>query len=101
MTRFGNALTEYSPQMEAFEYAGEQESGPVFNEQQEMELAAEFLEISSEQELENFLGAHCTGIESVFALRQRLDLSRAACAVGAVGARFSLKSKLEPGAIAR
>ncbi len=52
-------------------------------------------------ELQNFLGAHCTGIESVFGLRQKLELSRASCAVGAVGARFSLKSGLDPGAIAR
>ena len=52
-------------------------------------------------ELGNFLGAHCTGIESVFGLRQRLDLSRTACSVGAVGARFGLKSGLDPGAIAK
>jgi 7,8-dihydropterin-6-yl-methyl-4-(beta-D-ribofuranosyl)aminobenzene 5'-phosphate synthase len=52
-------------------------------------------------ELQNLLGAHCTGIEAVFGIRQRLELSRAACAVGAVGARFSLKSGLDPGAIAR
>jgi 7,8-dihydropterin-6-yl-methyl-4-(beta-D-ribofuranosyl)aminobenzene 5'-phosphate synthase len=51
--------------------------------------------------LENFLGGHCTGIESVFGLRQRLSLARGSCAVGAVGSRFSLKSGLEPGAIAR
>jgi 7,8-dihydropterin-6-yl-methyl-4-(beta-D-ribofuranosyl)aminobenzene 5'-phosphate synthase len=51
--------------------------------------------------LANLLGAHCTGIESVFGLRQRLDLTRAACAVGAVGARFNLQSGLDPGAIAR
>jgi 7,8-dihydropterin-6-yl-methyl-4-(beta-D-ribofuranosyl)aminobenzene 5'-phosphate synthase len=51
--------------------------------------------------LENFLGAHCTGIESVFGLRQRLSLGRPSCAVGAVGSRFSLKSGLNPGAIAR
>jgi 7,8-dihydropterin-6-yl-methyl-4-(beta-D-ribofuranosyl)aminobenzene 5'-phosphate synthase len=51
--------------------------------------------------LANLLGAHCTGIESVFGLRQRLGLSRAACAVGAVGARFSLESGIDPGAIAR
>jgi uncharacterized protein (DUF697 family) len=56
MNTYGNTLTEYSPQMEAYEYAGEQES-PVFNEQQEMELAAELLEVSNEQELENFLGS--------------------------------------------
>jgi 7,8-dihydropterin-6-yl-methyl-4-(beta-D-ribofuranosyl)aminobenzene 5'-phosphate synthase len=49
----------------------------------------------------NFLGAHCTGIEPVFGLRQRLGLTRATCAVGAVGARFSLETGLDPGAIAR
>ena len=41
------------------------------------------------------------GIEAVFGLRQRLELNRNTCAVGAVGARFSLKSGLDPGAIAR
>jgi hypothetical protein len=57
MSTFGNPLTEYNPQME-YEYAGEQESGEgVFNEQQEMELASELLEVTNEQELENFLGS--------------------------------------------
>ncbi len=51
--------------------------------------------------VQNFLGAHCTGIEAVFGLRQRLELPRTSCAVGAVGARFSLKSGIDPGAIAR
>jgi 7,8-dihydropterin-6-yl-methyl-4-(beta-D-ribofuranosyl)aminobenzene 5'-phosphate synthase len=51
--------------------------------------------------LANLLGAHCTGIEAVFGIRQRLNLARTTCAVGAVGARFSLKSGLDPGAIAR
>jgi len=51
--------------------------------------------------IKNLLGAHCTGIEAVFGLRQRLGLSRAACAVGAVGARFDLEAGLDPGAIAR
>jgi arylsulfatase A-like enzyme/metal-dependent hydrolase (beta-lactamase superfamily II) len=51
--------------------------------------------------LGNLLGAHCTGIEAVFGLRQRLGLTRATCAVGAVGARFSLEAGLEPGLIAR
>jgi 7,8-dihydropterin-6-yl-methyl-4-(beta-D-ribofuranosyl)aminobenzene 5'-phosphate synthase len=54
-----------------------------------------------EMELANLLGAHCTGIEAVFGLRQRLHLGRANCAVGAVGARFNLRSGLDPGAIAR
>src|SRR5882672_9047531 len=57
MSTYGNALTEYNPQMETYEYEGEHESGEsVFNEQQEMELAAELLEVTNEQELENFLG---------------------------------------------
>jgi len=51
--------------------------------------------------LGNLLGAHCTGIEPVFELRQRLGLARANCAVGAVGARFHLDTGLDPGAIAR
>ena len=50
--------------------------------------------------VQNLLGAHCTGIEAVFGLRQRLGLPRGACCVGAVGSRFSLKSGLDPGAIA-
>ncbi len=54
-----------------------------------------------DMELANLLGAHCTGIEAVFGLRQRLALDRANCAVGAVGARFSLRDGLDPGAIAR
>jgi arylsulfatase A-like enzyme/metal-dependent hydrolase (beta-lactamase superfamily II) len=49
----------------------------------------------------NLLGAHCTGIEAVFGLRQRLGLTRATCAVGAVGARFSLEAGIDPGLIAR
>ncbi len=49
----------------------------------------------------NFLGAHCTGIEPVYELRQRLGLSRANCSVGAVGSRFTLRDGLQPGALAR
>jgi 7,8-dihydropterin-6-yl-methyl-4-(beta-D-ribofuranosyl)aminobenzene 5'-phosphate synthase len=52
-------------------------------------------------EVKQFLGAHCTGIESVFALRERLGLDRKSCAVGAVGARFDLQAGLNPGQIAR
>jgi len=42
-------------------------------------------------ELSNFLGAHCTGIEPVYQLRQRLGQSRGHCSVGAVGSRFTLR----------
>ena len=62
MSGYGSALTEYSPQMEAeFEYPqefeGEYETEGIFNEQEEMELAAELLEVTNEQELEQFLGS--------------------------------------------
>jgi hypothetical protein len=61
MNGFGNPLTEYSPQMETFEYPqGEEEftgeSAGVFNETQEMELASELLEVANEEELDHFLG---------------------------------------------
>jgi hypothetical protein len=53
----GNPFTDYSPEMEQFEF--EQSFGEVpgvFSEAQEMQLASELLEINNEQELEQFLG---------------------------------------------
>jgi 7,8-dihydropterin-6-yl-methyl-4-(beta-D-ribofuranosyl)aminobenzene 5'-phosphate synthase len=50
--------------------------------------------------VQNFLGAHCTGIEAVCSLRQRLGLDRRTCVVGAVGAGFDLKKGIRPGTIA-
>jgi 7,8-dihydropterin-6-yl-methyl-4-(beta-D-ribofuranosyl)aminobenzene 5'-phosphate synthase len=50
--------------------------------------------------LANVLGAHCTGIESVYALRQRLSLDRQHCVVGAVGSGFDLEHGILPGTIA-
>lgn len=52
-------------------------------------------------QVENFLGAHCTGIEAVYRIRQLLGLSRRNCAVGAVGGGFTLGKGIDPGAIAR
>ena len=49
----------------------------------------------------NLLGAHCTGIESVYRLRALLALARRTCAVAAVGGRFTLEGGLAPGVIAR
>jgi 7,8-dihydropterin-6-yl-methyl-4-(beta-D-ribofuranosyl)aminobenzene 5'-phosphate synthase len=51
-------------------------------------------------ELANLLGAHCTGIEAVYVLRQRLKLDRRHCIVGAVGAGFDLETGIRPGTIA-
>ena len=46
------------------------------------------------------VGAHCTGIEAVYRLRQRLNLSRQSAVVGAVGATFTLGEGIHPGLIA-
>jgi 7,8-dihydropterin-6-yl-methyl-4-(beta-D-ribofuranosyl)aminobenzene 5'-phosphate synthase len=51
--------------------------------------------------LRNLMGAHCTGIEAVYGLRQRLGLRRGACVVGAVGASFELGKGLDPLELAR
>jgi hypothetical protein len=59
MSTFSNPLTEYSPQMEAFEFSSGEfgEGRGVFNESDEMELAAELLQINDEKELDQFLGS--------------------------------------------
>ncbi len=51
--------------------------------------------------LENFLGAHCTGIEAVYKIRELTGLNRRRGSVGAVGAVFELGKGLDPGSIAR
>lgn len=51
--------------------------------------------------LQNFMGAHCTGIEAVYKLRQLAGLNRQTCSVGAVGGVFELGKKMDPGQIAR
>jgi hypothetical protein len=55
MSTFANPLTEYTPQMETFEFGGTSPGG-VFSEDEEMELASELLELRDEQELDHFLG---------------------------------------------
>jgi 7,8-dihydropterin-6-yl-methyl-4-(beta-D-ribofuranosyl)aminobenzene 5'-phosphate synthase len=51
--------------------------------------------------LQNFLGAHCTGIEATYRIRELTGLSRQTAAVGAVGAEFRLGEGLKPGNISR
>lgn len=51
--------------------------------------------------LQNLLGAHCTGIEAVYRLRQLIGLDRKTAAVGAVGGGFNLATGLDPGSISR
>jgi len=47
------------------------------------------------------MGAHCTGIESVYRIRQRLGLPRGSAVVGAVGATFVLGEGIHPGRLAQ
>ena len=51
--------------------------------------------------LEHFLGAHCTGIEAVYQLREAAGLTRETAVVGAVGASFSLATGIDPLLLAR
>ncbi|MEE8218604.1 MAG: MBL fold metallo-hydrolase, partial [Vicinamibacteria bacterium] len=52
-------------------------------------------------ELENFVGAHCTGIEPVYRFRELVGLGRANSVVGATGASFSLEAGIDPSTLAR
>jgi 7,8-dihydropterin-6-yl-methyl-4-(beta-D-ribofuranosyl)aminobenzene 5'-phosphate synthase len=47
------------------------------------------------------VGAHCTGIEAVYRIRQQLGLPRQSAVVGAVGATFVLGQGIHPGRLAR
>jgi 7,8-dihydropterin-6-yl-methyl-4-(beta-D-ribofuranosyl)aminobenzene 5'-phosphate synthase len=47
------------------------------------------------------MGAHCTGIESLYRLRNRIGLTRQTSVVGAVGADFTLGEGIHAGNIAR
>ncbi len=51
--------------------------------------------------VQQLLGAHCTGIESVYRIRDLVGLTRQTCMVGAVGAGYSLAKGITPGRIAR
>ena len=49
----------------------------------------------------NLLGAHCTGIEAVYRLRQRVGLNRKTAVVATVGSSFSLQDAIATGPLAR
>ena len=51
--------------------------------------------------LQTFLGAHCTGIEAVYRIREIAGLTRRTGSVGSVGATFELGKGLDPGSLAR
>ena len=54
-----------------------------------------------EFKLANLVGAHCTGIEAVYRIRERLGLTRASAVVGTVGSTFVLGEGIHPGALAK
>jgi 7,8-dihydropterin-6-yl-methyl-4-(beta-D-ribofuranosyl)aminobenzene 5'-phosphate synthase len=49
----------------------------------------------------NLLGAHCTGIEAVYRLRQRAGLTRKTAVVGTVGSTFTLDKGIVAGVLAQ
>ncbi len=51
--------------------------------------------------VQQLVGAHCTGIESVYRIRDLVGLTRDTCMVGAVGASYSLAKGITAGRIAK
>jgi 7,8-dihydropterin-6-yl-methyl-4-(beta-D-ribofuranosyl)aminobenzene 5'-phosphate synthase len=51
--------------------------------------------------IQHIIGAHCTGIHSLYELKRMLQLDRAHAVVGAVGDSFDLDRGIYPGTIAR
>ena len=49
----------------------------------------------------HLIGAHCTGIEAVYRIRERLALPRASAVVGTVGSSFVLGEGIHPGQLAK
>jgi 7,8-dihydropterin-6-yl-methyl-4-(beta-D-ribofuranosyl)aminobenzene 5'-phosphate synthase len=49
----------------------------------------------------NLLGAHCTGIEAVYRLRERAGLTRKSAVVGSVGSTFTLGEGIRTGRLAK
>jgi 7,8-dihydropterin-6-yl-methyl-4-(beta-D-ribofuranosyl)aminobenzene 5'-phosphate synthase len=50
---------------------------------------------------ENVIGAHCTGIEALYRLREGAHLTRSTAVVGAVGASFTFGRGIDPGRLAK
>ncbi len=49
----------------------------------------------------NVIGAHCTGIEAVYHIRERLGLPRGSAVVGSIGSSFVLGEGVEAGKLAQ
>ena len=52
-------------------------------------------------DLQNFVGAHCTGLEPVYRLRRLVNLDRTTAVVGATGATFTLEAGIDALSLAR
>jgi len=52
-------------------------------------------------QVQQMVGAHCTGIEAVYRIRDLAGLNRQTCMVGAVGTTYSLARGIEAGRIAK
>lgn len=51
--------------------------------------------------VQQLVGAHCTGVEAVYQIRELMGLTRETCMVGAVGASYSLAKGINPLRIAK
>lgn len=51
--------------------------------------------------VQQLVGAHCTGVEAVYRIRELAGLTRQTCMVGSVGASYSLANGINAGRIAR
>ena len=51
--------------------------------------------------VQSLLGAHCTGIEAVFRMRESLGLTRKTAIVSATGSSFTLNQGFDPRRLAR
>jgi 7,8-dihydropterin-6-yl-methyl-4-(beta-D-ribofuranosyl)aminobenzene 5'-phosphate synthase len=49
----------------------------------------------------NLMGAHCTGIEAVYRLRERMGLTRKSAVVGSVGSTYVLGEGIHAGSLAK
>jgi 7,8-dihydropterin-6-yl-methyl-4-(beta-D-ribofuranosyl)aminobenzene 5'-phosphate synthase len=54
-----------------------------------------------EHGVQHFLGAHCTGVDAVYRIRQLNRMPRERCVVGSVGSTFDLRRGISPGMISR
>jgi 7,8-dihydropterin-6-yl-methyl-4-(beta-D-ribofuranosyl)aminobenzene 5'-phosphate synthase len=51
--------------------------------------------------VQQLIGAHCTGVEAVYRIRELAGLTRQTCMLGAVGATYSLDKGINPLRIAK